>query len=105
MSCRDRRERAALTACPPLQDGNSRTVLITGANRGLGLEVSRRLLACGMNVVLACRDVQAGGEALAALDDRRARVARLDVAAAASVAAASARASGLCQCPENVKPC
>ncbi|MEO0588106.1 MAG: SDR family NAD(P)-dependent oxidoreductase [Planctomycetota bacterium] len=75
-----------LTVGPPLKDVSSRTALITGANRGLGLEVSRRLLASGMNVVLACRDVQAGDEALAELDDRRARVERLDVADAASVA-------------------
>jgi NAD(P)-dependent dehydrogenase (short-subunit alcohol dehydrogenase family) len=40
--------------------------LVTGANRGIGLEVSRQLAASGMRVVLAARDA-AKGEAAAAM--------------------------------------
>ncbi|MGI9281831.1 MAG: SDR family oxidoreductase [Endozoicomonas sp.] len=33
------------------------TVFITGANRGIGLELTRQFLASGRNVIAACRDV------------------------------------------------
>ncbi len=36
-------------------DTRSRTALVTGANRGLGLEFARQLLAGGSHVVAACR--------------------------------------------------
>lgn len=66
---------AALTADPPkalswavpVGQGRNRkmlaqkTVLVTGANRGLGLEVSRLVLKNGGRVVMAVRDVKAGG--------------------------------------------
>src|SRR6185295_3281141 len=41
-----------------------RTALVTGANRGIGLEVCRQLAAAGYRVVLAARD-RAKGEAAA----------------------------------------
>lgn len=34
----------------------TRTALVTGANRGLGLEIARQLAACGATVVLTGRD-------------------------------------------------
>ena len=37
--------------------------LVTGANRGLGLEVSRRLAAAGMRVYLGSRDLKKGQQA------------------------------------------
>ncbi|MGH9200674.1 MAG: SDR family NAD(P)-dependent oxidoreductase, partial [Vicinamibacterales bacterium] len=37
-----------------------RVALVTGANRGLGFETSRQLLARGLTVVLAGRDPRAG---------------------------------------------
>lgn len=40
--------------------------LITGANRGLGLETARRLAQAGATVVVAARDAQAGEDAAAA---------------------------------------
>ena len=33
-----------------------RTAVVTGANRGLGLEITAGLAAAGATVVLACRD-------------------------------------------------
>jgi NAD(P)-dependent dehydrogenase (short-subunit alcohol dehydrogenase family) len=39
-------------------------VLITGANKGLGLETSRRLSALGWTIWMAARDPQAGHDAL-----------------------------------------
>lgn len=39
----------------------NKTVLVTGANRGLGLELSRLVLSNGGRVVMAVRDVKLGG--------------------------------------------
>lgn len=44
-----------------------RTAVVTGANRGLGLEIARGLAAAGANVVLACRDAGKAQTALATL--------------------------------------
>ena len=38
------------------------TVLITGSNRGLGLEFSRQYAAAGWNVIATCRNPQAAEE-------------------------------------------
>ncbi|WP_062269359.1 SDR family oxidoreductase [Endozoicomonas arenosclerae] len=38
------------------------TVFITGANRGIGLELSRQFLASGRNVIAACRDANQATE-------------------------------------------
>ncbi|HEX4336784.1 MAG TPA: SDR family NAD(P)-dependent oxidoreductase [Polyangiaceae bacterium] len=53
---------------------NARTALVTGANRGLGLEVCRQLARAGLSVVAASRREGEGREAVAAL-----RRERLDV--------------------------
>jgi NAD(P)-dependent dehydrogenase (short-subunit alcohol dehydrogenase family) len=68
-----------------------RVALVTGANRGLGLETSRQLLAMGMTVVMAGRDKNALEQARRSLGhDARARAlpVRLNVTDAESVAAA-----------------
>ncbi len=41
----------------------TRTALVTGDNRGIGLEACRQLARAGMSVVLAARDPQWGQEA------------------------------------------
>jgi len=61
--------------------------LITGANKGLGLETARRLLALGHVVVVGARDV---GRGQAAADTLGARFVQIDVTDDASVAAAAA---------------
>ncbi|WP_326953805.1 SDR family NAD(P)-dependent oxidoreductase [Amycolatopsis sp. NBC_01286] len=61
------------------------TTLITGANRGLGKEAARQLVAAGHTVYLGARDAALGR---AAADEVGARFVRLDVTDDASVAAA-----------------
>src|SRR2546429_7999044 len=43
-----------------LPDLSGRTVVVTGASSGLGLETSRALACAGTHVVLAVRDVEKG---------------------------------------------
>ncbi|HEU5398010.1 MAG TPA: SDR family NAD(P)-dependent oxidoreductase, partial [Gammaproteobacteria bacterium] len=42
----------------------TKTAVVTGANRGIGLEVSRELARLGFHVVLTARDKSAGAAAL-----------------------------------------
>lgn len=71
------------------------TVLITGANRGLGLEFTRQFAAAGWRVIATARD-PAGAAELAALAARQPgiRVEALDVADFTAVDALAARLSG-----------
>jgi NAD(P)-dependent dehydrogenase (short-subunit alcohol dehydrogenase family) len=50
-----------------MTDNNHMTVLITGANKGLGLETSRRLARLGWTVWMAARDSEAGDAAVASI--------------------------------------
>jgi len=61
------------------------TTLITGANKGLGFETARRLVAAGHTVYLGSRDPERGRRAA---DELGARLVVLDVTDDASVAAA-----------------
>jgi NAD(P)-dependent dehydrogenase (short-subunit alcohol dehydrogenase family) len=72
------------TADIPSQAG--RTVVVTGANSGLGLVTARELARAGAAVTLAVRD-QARGEAAAATIDGDVTVRRLDLADLESVRA------------------
>jgi len=73
--------------------------LVTGANRGIGRETVRQLVARGCDVVAGARDLEAGERAAAELDPGGSPVAggsrvvacQLDIADPASVAAAAAR--------------
>jgi NAD(P)-dependent dehydrogenase (short-subunit alcohol dehydrogenase family) len=64
-----------------------KTALVTGGNRGIGLEVCRQLAAAGHRVVLAARDRHKGEAAARGLGDLAARVTvvALDVADEASI--------------------
>lgn len=62
--------------------------IVTGANRGIGLQVAKGLLSLGYEVVLTARDRSAGERTAAELGGRpRVRSFELDVADTASVAA------------------
>ena len=66
---------------PPQQ---GRTVIVTGANSGLGLATTRALVDAGARVVMAVRDVEAG-ERVAAELGGAVSVGRLDLADLTSV--------------------
>ena len=68
------------------------TTLITGANKGLGHEAARRLIAAGHDVWVGARDAARGQ---AAADELGARFVQLDVTDDASVAAAVERVGNL----------
>jgi NAD(P)-dependent dehydrogenase (short-subunit alcohol dehydrogenase family) len=67
------------------------TVLVTGANRGLGLEFVRQYAAAGAAVLAACRDP---GAATALTPIAGVEVCKLDVGSAASIAALAATLKG-----------
>jgi NAD(P)-dependent dehydrogenase (short-subunit alcohol dehydrogenase family) len=59
--------------------------LVTGAARGLGLEVARQLAATGVEVVIGARDPQAAAAVVGELDGVRSYAAGLDLADPESV--------------------
>jgi len=65
----------------------SKTVLVTGANRGLGLEFARQLKKAGHTVIGTARDPGSADELRELLTGDRDRVERLDVDSEESVAA------------------
>jgi NAD(P)-dependent dehydrogenase (short-subunit alcohol dehydrogenase family) len=67
-----------------LPDQTGRTVIVTGANSGLGLETSRALAAAGARVIMTARDPERGRRAVAEVDGR-AELAQLDLSDLASV--------------------
>ena len=64
--------------------------LVTGANKGIGLQISKDLAAQGFTVVVGSRDF-ARGEAAAKIVGRGARAVQLDVTDHNSIAAAAKR--------------
>ena len=74
-------------------DWSAKTALVTGANRGIGLEVARQLGSAGCRVVLGARDPVLGEEAAQHLHSTglRVRPEQLDVSDEQSVRACAAR--------------
>jgi NAD(P)-dependent dehydrogenase (short-subunit alcohol dehydrogenase family) len=75
----------------PRMDG--RTVVVTGANSGIGLAAARELARAGAHVVLAVRDPERGERAAGAVPGDR-EVRQLDLADLASVRAFAEEWSG-----------
>ncbi len=71
----------------------SQTVLVTGANRGIGLELTRGLRASGATVIATARRPETA-DALQHLGGDDLRIEELDVTSNASVAALSQRLAG-----------
>src|SRR5216117_3400682 len=67
-------------------DHSGRTVIVTGANSGLGLAAARELARAGARVIMACRDVSRGTAAAATLPGD-VEVRALDLADLSSVRA------------------
>ena len=57
----------------------NKIALVTGGNRGLGLETCRSLASSGYRVLMGCRDLDAGIETLLTLDNDLIKAVQLDV--------------------------
>jgi NAD(P)-dependent dehydrogenase (short-subunit alcohol dehydrogenase family) len=70
-----------------MASSTEKIALVTGANRGIGLETTRQLAASGFNVILGARDAEKGERAARPLVESGLKVfaAQLDVTDAASI--------------------
>ncbi|HNA97994.1 MAG TPA: SDR family oxidoreductase [Marmoricola sp.] len=74
----------------PWRSVRGRTVVVTGANSGLGLSTTRRLVADGASVIMACRRVAPAHEVAASMAGA-VRVEELDLASLDSIQAFAER--------------
>ncbi len=63
----------------------TKVVLVTGGNRGMGLESCRELAAMGHRVLLGCRDLDVGIEIAQSLPGDQVEAVKLDVTSAADI--------------------
>lgn len=73
-----------------LADQSGKTIIVTGANSGLGLVTATELARVGARVILACRNVEAGKSAAADMKGGDVEVRSLDLADLDSVRAFAA---------------
>ncbi len=80
-----------------IPDQTGRTVLVTGANSGLGLQTSKALAGAGASVLMACRNTEKAEAARSEIEvshpDADLEVVPLDLSDLKSVAAAAAQVS------------
>lgn len=85
------RKYAAGRVCKSTTRLDGKTVLITGANTGIGKETALDLAIRGARVIMACRDVEKGEEAAASIrasyPEARVEVRELDLADTCSIRA------------------
>ncbi|CAI5695627.1 retinol dehydrogenase 12 [Oreochromis niloticus] len=85
------RKYAAGGVCKSTTRLDGKTVLITGANTGIGKETALDLAMRGARVIMACRDVEKGEEAAASIrasyPEARVEVRELDLADTCSIRA------------------
>jgi NAD(P)-dependent dehydrogenase (short-subunit alcohol dehydrogenase family) len=76
-----------------MQTGKDRIALVTGANKGIGLEIARQLGRSNHLVLLGARDVTLGEAAAAGLraEDIDARFIQIDLGSLATIETAAAR--------------
>jgi len=71
------------------------TILVTGANSGIGFEIARQLAARGAAVIMACRDAEAGIEAAERIrdefEDAVVELRQVDLSSPASIRACALR--------------
>lgn len=76
-----------------IPDLTGRTVIVTGANNGIGFETTAALAAAGATVVMACRNLDKAAAARAAIEARtpnaHLEVVRVDLASQAQIADAA----------------
>src|SRR3954447_11995537 len=77
---------------PAMKNDDRRTVLITGANRGIGLEFARQYHAAGWRVIATARSPDAARELKSVGDD--VQIERLEVDDLASVTALARTLNG-----------
>lgn len=72
-----------------------RIALVTGANKGIGLEIARQLAQAGVSVIIGTRDAERGNAAVKDLSSQGldATFVQLDLLDEASIAAAAAKIS------------
>lgn len=68
-----------------------KTILVTGANKGIGLEACRQLARGGFHVLMGCRDVKKGEDACAGIvrEGGKAELVLLDVSSESSIGKAA----------------
>jgi len=69
----------------------SRVALVTGANRGIGLEVVRQLAEAGNCVILGSRDLAKGKQAANALTSKNVHPVQLDITSQSDIKTVAAR--------------